>query len=77
VAKLGAFDLVVTIALGSTLSATLLQESVALAEGAVLALLILLQLFVAFYPSVPAGLQSSCAPNLRCSQETAVFAVPQ
>jgi uncharacterized membrane protein YcaP (DUF421 family) len=48
-AKLNAFDLVVTIALGSTLSATLLQESVALAEGAVaFALLILLQLFVAF-----------------------------
>lgn len=43
-AKLNAFDLVVTVALGSTLSAILLQESVALAEGALaLALLILLQ----------------------------------
>lgn len=32
-AKLNAFDLVVTVALGSTLSAILLQESIALAEG--------------------------------------------
>ena len=41
-AKLNAFDLVVTVALGSTLSAILLQESVALAEGAAaLALLIM------------------------------------
>jgi hypothetical protein len=46
-AKLNAFDLVVTVALGSTLSAILLQESVALAEGATaLALLILMQFFV-------------------------------
>ncbi len=46
-AKLNAFDLVVTVALGSTLSAILLQESIALAEGAVaLALLILLQYVV-------------------------------
>jgi uncharacterized membrane protein YcaP (DUF421 family) len=43
-AKLNAFDLVVTVALGSTLSSILLQESVALAEGALaLALLILMQ----------------------------------
>lgn len=48
-AKLNAFDLVVTVALGSTLSAVLLQESVALAEGATaLALLILLQFLVTF-----------------------------
>jgi uncharacterized membrane protein YcaP (DUF421 family) len=48
-AKLNAFDLVVTVALGSTLSAILLQESVALAEGAAaLALLIVLQFFVTF-----------------------------
>ena len=48
-AKLNAFDLVVTVALGSTLSAVVLQESVALAEGAVaLALLILLQYAVAW-----------------------------
>lgn len=47
-AKLNAFDLVVTVALGSTLSAVLLQESIALAEGAVaLALLIGLQYLVA------------------------------
>ena len=47
-AKLNAFDLVVTIALGSTLSSTLLQESVALAEGATaFAVLIVLQLVVA------------------------------
>lgn len=46
-AKLNAFDLVVTVALGSTLSAVLLQESVALAEGALaLALLILMQFIV-------------------------------
>ena len=46
-AKLNAFDLVVTVALGSTLSAILLQESVALAEGATaLGLLILMQFAV-------------------------------
>ncbi len=48
-AKLNAFDLVVTVALGSTLSAIVLQESVALAEGAVaLALLIVAQYAVTF-----------------------------
>jgi uncharacterized membrane protein YcaP (DUF421 family) len=48
-AKLNAFDLVVTVALGSTLSAILLQESIAFAEGAVaLALLIFMQFLVAF-----------------------------
>lgn len=48
-AKLNAFDLVVTVALGSTLSAILLQESVALAEGlAAFALLIVLQFAVTF-----------------------------
>ncbi len=48
-AKLNAFDLVVTVALGSTLSAILLQESIALAEGlAALALLIGAQFLVAF-----------------------------
>ncbi|MCC8934562.1 MULTISPECIES: DUF421 domain-containing protein [Rhizobiaceae] len=47
--KLNAFDLVVTVALGSTLSAILLQESIALAEGAAaLGLLILLQYLVTF-----------------------------
>ncbi len=48
-AKLNAFDLVVTVALGSTLSAILLQESVALAEGATaLGLLVLAQFGVTF-----------------------------
>lgn len=48
-AKLNAFDLVVTVALGSTLSAILLQESIALTEGALaLALLILMQYAVTF-----------------------------
>lgn len=48
-AKLNPFDLVVTVALGSTLSAILLQESIALVEGAAaLALLIAMQFIVAF-----------------------------
>lgn len=48
-AKLNAFDLVVTVALGSTLSAILLQESIALAKGATaLALLIFMQFLVTF-----------------------------
>ncbi|SCW82026.1 DUF421 domain-containing protein [Ancylobacter rudongensis] len=48
-AKLNAFDFVVTIAIGSTLAAILLQKSVALAEGAAaLGLLILLQYGVTF-----------------------------
>jgi uncharacterized membrane protein YcaP (DUF421 family) len=48
-AKLNAFDLVVTVALGSTLATILLSESVALAEGAVAFFtLIGLQWIVAF-----------------------------
>lgn len=48
-AKLNAFDLVVTVALGSTLSAILLQESIALAEGlTAFGVLILLQYAVTF-----------------------------
>jgi uncharacterized membrane protein YcaP (DUF421 family) len=48
-AKLNAFDLVVTVALGSTLSTIMLQESIALAEGALaLALLIGMQYLVTF-----------------------------
>jgi uncharacterized membrane protein YcaP (DUF421 family) len=48
-AKLNAFDLVITVALGSTLSAVLLQESIALAEGGLaLALLILMQYLVTY-----------------------------
>ncbi len=59
-AKLNAFDLVVTVALGSTLSAIILQESVALAEGAAaLALLILLQFVVTFVSVRSAGFAST------------------
>ncbi|RST80200.1 DUF421 domain-containing protein [Aquibium carbonis] len=48
-AKLNAFDLVVTVALGSTLSAILMQQSIGLAQGvAALALLILMQYLVTF-----------------------------
>lgn len=48
-AKLNAFDLVVTVALGSTLATILLSEPVALAEGlTALALLIFLQYAVTF-----------------------------
>ena len=48
-AKLNAFDLVVTVAFGSTLASILLSEDVALAEGVTaLLLLILLQYVVAF-----------------------------
>jgi len=48
-AKLNAFDLVVTVALGSTLAAILLQQSIALADGATaLGLLILLQYLVTY-----------------------------
>lgn len=48
-AKLNAFDLVVTVALGSTLSAILLQKSIPLAEGTLaLALLIAMQFIVTF-----------------------------
>lgn len=58
-AKLNAFDLVVTVALGSTLSAILLQESIALAEGAAaLALLIVLQFLVTFASVRSKGLAS-------------------
>lgn len=49
-AKLNAFDLIVTVALGSTLSAIILQKSIPLAEGATaLGLLILLQFIVTFW----------------------------
>lgn len=51
-AKLNAFDLVVTVALGSTLSAILLQESVALAEGATALALLILAQFIVTYLSI-------------------------
>lgn len=48
-AKLNAFDLVVTVALGSTLSSLLLSSDVSFVEGAAgLALLVVLQLVVAW-----------------------------
>ncbi len=48
-AKLNAFDLVITVAFGSTLASILLSESIALAEGATaLVLLIVLQYGVAY-----------------------------
>lgn len=51
-AQLDAFDLVVSVALGSTLATVLLSSEVALAEGAVaLALLCVLQLVVALVTS--------------------------
>ena len=51
-AKLNAFDLVVTVALGSTLATVLLTNSVALAEGVIaLAVLIALQFSLAWWSS--------------------------
>jgi uncharacterized membrane protein YcaP (DUF421 family) len=48
-AKMNAFDLVVTVALGSTLATILLSKDVALAEGVLaLAVLVLLQFVVAW-----------------------------
>ncbi len=64
--KLNAFDLVVTVALGSTLSAILLQESIALSEGATgLGLLILLQYLVTF-----ASVRSNSVAKLIRSEPT-------
>lgn len=49
-AKLNAFDLVITVALGSTLATILLSESVALAEGMTgIVLLVVLQYVVTFF----------------------------
>src|SRR5690606_6297961 len=72
-AKLNAFDLVVTVALGSTLSAIILQESIALAKGAAaLALLILLQFLVTFlsvrWPGFASTLRSEPALLMRDGQ---------
>lgn len=53
-AKLNAFDLVVTVALGSTLSAIVLQESVALAEGAAALAVLILAQYAVTYTSVRA-----------------------
>jgi len=57
--KLNAFDLVVTVALGSTLATVLLSKSVALAEGVVaLALLISLQYAIAWLSVRSPGFQA-------------------
>ena len=57
--KLNAFDLVVTVALGSTLATVLLSKTVALAEGALaLGLLILLQYAIAWLSVRSPGFQA-------------------
>ncbi len=57
--KLNAFDLVVTVALGSTLATVLLSQSVALAEGVLaMALLVLLQFVITWLSVRSPGFQS-------------------
>jgi uncharacterized membrane protein YcaP (DUF421 family) len=57
--KLNAFDLVVTVALGSTLATVLLSKSVALAEGVVaMALLVFLQFVITWLSVRSPGFQS-------------------
>lgn len=57
--KLNAFDLVVTVALGSTLATVLLSKSVALAEGVLaMALLVLLQFVITWLSVRSPGFQS-------------------
>ena len=64
--KLNAFDLVVTVALGSTLSSVLLNDSIALAEGLLaMATLIGLQFLVTF-----ASVRSARVENLVKSEPT-------
>lgn len=72
-AKLNAFDLVVTVALGSTLSSIILGKSVALLEGVLaMALLIVLQLVItwlavrsrlSWYPTVISS-KAPCCNNV-------------
>jgi uncharacterized membrane protein YcaP (DUF421 family) len=58
--KLNAFDLVVTVALGSTLATVLLNKDVALAEGVVaLALLIILQFIIAWVSVRSSGFEDA------------------
>ncbi len=58
--KLNAFDLIVTVALGSTLATVLLSKDVALAEGVVaLALLIALQFIIAWTSVRSSGFEST------------------
>lgn len=57
--KLNAFDLVVTVALGSTLATILLSKSVALAEGVLaMALLVLLQFMITWLSVRSPGFQN-------------------
>lgn len=57
--KLNAFDLVVTVALGSTLASVLLSKSVALAEGILaMVLLVLLQFVITWLSVRSPGFQS-------------------
>jgi uncharacterized membrane protein YcaP (DUF421 family) len=57
--KLNAFDLVVTVALGSTLATVLLSKSVALAEGILaMALLVFLQFVIAWLSVRSPGFQN-------------------
>jgi uncharacterized membrane protein YcaP (DUF421 family) len=57
--KLNAFDLVVTVALGSTLATVLLSKSVALAEGVLgMALLVFLQFVIAWLQARSPGFQA-------------------
>ncbi len=58
--KLNAFDLVVTVALGSTLATVLLSKDVTLAEGVVaLALLIILQFIIAWMSVRSSGFEGA------------------
>jgi uncharacterized membrane protein YcaP (DUF421 family) len=57
--KMNAFDLIVTVALGSTLASTILTKSVALAEGVLgLALLVMLQYTVTWLSVRSEGFQN-------------------
>ncbi len=66
-AKLNAFDLVVTVALGSTLSSILLDSSIAWAEGVVgLALLVALQFAAALISTCVRGGQHALTSRASC-----------
>ncbi len=68
-AKLNAFDLVVTVALGSILASILLQESIALAEGATaIATLLVLQYLV-----TAGSMRFGAFANLVRSEPTLLF----
>jgi uncharacterized membrane protein YcaP (DUF421 family) len=67
--KLNAFDLVVTVALGSTLATVLLSKSVALAEGILaMALLVFLQLVITWL-----SVRSPAFQNLVKSEPTLIM----